>query len=53
MSDEDVYLLDTFVALFVWVGSQSTEQEKERAMDVAKEFMEKVRGGFFCPMLVF
>ena len=45
LSDEDVYLLDTFVALFVWVGSQSTDEEKTRAMDVAKSYQEKAKDG--------
>ena len=46
LSDEDVYLLDTFVALFVWVGSQSTDEEKTRAMDVAKDYQVESNSTF-------
>ncbi len=35
LNDEDVFLLDTFTTLFVWIGSQSTTAEKEKAMEFA------------------
>lgn len=38
LNDEDVYLLDTYTQLFVWIGSQSTAQEKEKSMEFAAQY---------------
>ncbi|CAM6031400.1 unnamed protein product [Sphagnum compactum] len=45
LNDEDVFLLDTFTQLFVWIGSQSTEEEKSKAFDFAKKFVEEATDG--------
>ena len=31
LNDEDVFLLDTYTQLFVWIGSQSSQEEKDQA----------------------
>lgn len=38
LNDEDVYLLDTFTQLFVWIGGKSTQQEKDKAMEFAASY---------------
>lgn len=45
LNDEDVFLLDTYTQLFVWVGSQSTEEEKSKAMQFAQEFVAQADDG--------
>jgi len=39
LNDEDVYLLDTFTSLFVWVGTQSSQVEKDKAMEFAQRYV--------------
>ena len=39
LCDEDVYLLDTYCQLFIWIGTGATEEEKRKAQDVAKKFI--------------
>jgi hypothetical protein len=45
LNDEDVFLLCTFTQLFVWIGSQSNQNEKEEALKVAERFMAEVDDG--------
>ena len=45
LNDEDVYLLDTYTSVYVWVGSLSTEEEKTKSFDVAKKFIEEADDG--------
>ena len=37
LCDDDVFLLDTFTQLFIWVGSGATIEESRKANDVAKK----------------
>jgi len=45
LSDEDVYLLDTFTQIFVWVGSQSTAAEQTKAIEAAESFIAVAHDG--------
>jgi advillin len=45
LNDEDVSLLDTYTQLFVWIGSQSTSEEKSKALEFAKRFIEEADDG--------
>lgn len=45
LNEEDVFLLDTFNTVYVWVGSLSTEEEKSKSMDAAKKFIEEANDG--------
>jgi advillin len=45
LNDEDVYLLDTFTTLFLWVGSQASTTEKEKAMEFAQRFVVEACDG--------
>lgn len=45
MNDEDVFLLDTYTQLFVWIGSQSTQEEKTKAMEFAQRFITEADDG--------
>eukprot|EP00595_Chromulina_sp_UTEXLB2642_P000003 CAMPEP_0196761982 /NCGR_PEP_ID=MMETSP1095-20130614/1310_1 /TAXON_ID=96789 ORGANISM="Chromulina nebulosa, Strain UTEXLB2642" /NCGR_SAMPLE_ID=MMETSP1095 /ASSEMBLY_ACC=CAM_ASM_000446 /LENGTH=818 /DNA_ID=CAMNT_0042112171 /DNA_START=51 /DNA_END=2507 /DNA_ORIENTATION=+ len=39
LNDEDVFLLDTYTQLFVWIGSQSTAEEKQKSLALAERFV--------------
>lgn len=45
LNDEDVFLLDTYTQLFVWIGSQSTQEEKTKAMEFAQRFITEADDG--------
>lgn len=45
LNDEDVFLLDTFTQLFVWIGSQSTTEEKEKALEFAQKYVVEAEDG--------
>lgn len=45
LNDEDVYLLDTYTQIFVWIGSQSSEEEKKKAVDFAQRYVAEVDDG--------
>jgi hypothetical protein len=45
LNDEDVFLLDTYTQLFVWIGSQSTQEEKSKAMEFAQRFISETDDG--------
>ncbi len=40
-----MFLLDTYTQLFVWIGSQSTEEEKSKASDFAAQYIREVDDG--------
>jgi hypothetical protein len=40
LEDDDVYILDTFTTVFIWLGSQANELEKKRASESAEAFVE-------------
>lgn len=42
LNDEDVFLLDTFTQLFVWIGSSSTQEEKDKSIAAAHKFVAEV-----------
>jgi hypothetical protein len=43
--DEDVFILDTYSQLFIWVGSGSTQEEKDKCLIVAAQFIENADDG--------
>lgn len=43
--DEDVFILDTYSQLFIWVGSTSTQEEKDKCLLVAAQFIENADDG--------
>lgn len=45
LNDEDVFLLDTYNQLFVWVGSKSTQEEKEKADKFAVDYLNTCDDG--------
>jgi len=45
LNDDDVFLLDTFEEVFVWVGTGSNAQEKEEAFKAALEYVQKAPDG--------
>lgn len=45
LNDEDVFLLDTFTSLFIWIGSQSTQQEKDSAITFANNYINSAGDG--------
>merc|ERR1719253_1310923 len=38
LEEDDVYLLDVFTNLYVWIGSEANEQEKSMALTTATEY---------------
>jgi len=45
LDDDDVFILDTFNEVYVWVGSGSNEIEKKMAMESAVSFVETATDG--------
>jgi len=45
LNDEDVFLLDTYTQLFVWVGSKSNSEERAKSLEVAKNFIATADDG--------
>jgi len=45
LNDEDVFLLDTYTQLFVWIGTQSTQEEKDKAVQFAQRFIQEADDG--------
>ncbi len=43
--NDDVMLLDTFTAVYVWIGTESNDTEKTMALDVAKQYIENAEDG--------
>jgi hypothetical protein len=42
---EDVYFVDTYKQLFVWIGDDSTEEEKSKATEFASKFISDATDG--------
>lgn len=40
-----MFLLDTYTQLYVWLGSQSTPQEKEKAYAFAAQYVAQADDG--------
>lgn len=40
-----MFLLDTYTQLFVWIGSQSSEEEKKKAQEFAAKFIAEADDG--------
>ena len=40
LEEEDVYLLDCFTTVFIWIGSAANEQEKTMALETAKVYVQ-------------
>jgi len=45
LCNDDVYLLDTFTSLFVWVGSGATSEETTKAHEMAGNFVSNANDG--------
>lgn len=43
--NEDVFILDTGAEVFVWIGSESTQQEKDKSKELALSFVENATDG--------
>lgn len=54
LNDEDVFLLDTFCTIFVWLGSQSNQHEKDKSLNTAKLFATQCNDGRDpnCPIVI-
>ena len=39
---EDVFLLDTYTQLFLWIGEGATEEEKGKGLIFANKFIKEV-----------
>ncbi len=40
LEEEDVFILDVFTSLFIWVGDDANEEEKSRANEIASEYLK-------------
>ena len=40
LEEDDVYILDTFTTVFVWLGSEANEEEKRAAHSSAEEYIK-------------
>ncbi len=45
LNDEDVFLLDTFTQLFVWIGSQASAEERSKAFAFAHTYVAEADDG--------
>lgn len=45
LNEEDVFILDTYTQLFVWVGSAASREEKDKALGVAEKFATEADDG--------
>ena len=48
LTDDDVFLVDIYTQVFIFVGSNCSKREAEMSMDVAKRFCSEVIFSFFC-----
>lgn len=42
LEEADVYLLDTFTSIYVWIGKEATEQEKKQTLEASSMYISKV-----------
>jgi len=45
LNDEDVYLLDTYTQLFLWLGKSCSEEEKKKSDAFADQFVTEANDG--------
>jgi len=45
LNDEDVYLLDTFTTVYLWIGSQANATEKSKASEFAQKYIVEANDG--------
>merc|ERR1711920_477065 len=45
LTNDDVFLLDVVSRVYVWIGSQSNDEERKTAMDVAQKYIEQANDG--------
>jgi hypothetical protein len=45
LNDEDVFLLDTYSQVYVWVGTQATKEEKDKAFEFASQYVTEASDG--------
>lgn len=45
LCDDDIYLLDTYKQLFVWIGNGSTEEEKKKSAELSAKFISDATDG--------
>lgn len=38
---EDIYILDVFTSVFIWIGTDANNEEKEKSMETAVTYVEK------------
>jgi hypothetical protein len=52
--DDDVFLLDTFTQVFVWVGNGSTEEEKAKSSELSQKYIAQANDGrdLDCPVVM-
>ncbi len=45
LCNDDVYLLDMYTQLFVWIGGGSTEEERQKASEIAQNYVSHATDG--------
>ena len=45
LTEDDVFLLDIYTQLFVWVGSRSTDEERTKSLELAEKFVQEANDG--------
>lgn len=45
LSDDDVYLLDAYTAVFLWIGNGSNEAERSKGDEFVKQYLEAAKDG--------
>jgi len=45
LADDDVFLLDVFSSVFIWIGSQANETEKQQSLKVAEQYISSSTDG--------
>ena len=45
LNDDDVYLLDAYTAVYLWIGNGSNTQERARADEFVKQYVDAAKDG--------
>ena len=45
LADDDVFLMDIFTQLFVWVGALAPEEDRKQAFELAERFVQEANDG--------
>jgi hypothetical protein len=45
LNNEDIYILDTFTTVYVWLGGQANAHEKEKAVEFANQYVAESNDG--------